>query len=178
MTVSSKAHDAQEQGEYEELVISVAVGVASDFVPGRMRIVALIGDAVLPADREIGVLQAQDGGWHAVRNLCPHRAGAVCRGRIRGTMLPASPGALDYALDGKVLVCPWHQHEFDIESGACLFIDDHSSLVKYPVEVIDGEVRIQITALGPASGDVTVERLPEFAQPDPAGQGVDSGAFE
>jgi nitrite reductase (NADH) small subunit len=164
--------------EYQEQLISVPVGAADDFAPGRMRIIALNGDAILPSDREIGVLQTHDGGWHAVRNVCPHRAGAVCRGRIRGTMLPASPGALDYALDGKILVCPWHQHEFDIESGACLFIDDHSSLIKYPVEVVDGEVRIQITAFGPASADVTAEWLPEFAQPEAPGQGVDSGAFE
>ena len=93
-------------------------------------------------------------------------------------MLPATVGDFQYALDGKILVCPWHQHEFDIESGACLFIDDHSSLVKYPVEVIDGEVQIQITALGPPFGEVAVELLPDFAQPEPAGQGVDSGAFE
>jgi len=138
----------------------------------------LAGDAILPADREIGVLQGQDGKWHAVRNLCPHRGGAVCRGRIRGTMLPTAPGSLDYALDGKILVCPWHQHEFDIETGECLFIDDRSWLVKYPVEVIDGEVRVRVTALGPASGDVSVEWRPELSPTEPAVQGVDSGAYE
>jgi nitrite reductase (NADH) small subunit len=178
MTVFGSARGEQEQDEFEERILSVAVGAANDFVPGRMRIVSLIGDGVLPADREVGVLHTHDGAWHAIRNVCPHRAGAVCRGRIRGTMLPTSPGALDYALDGKILVCPWHQHEFDIESGACLFIDDRSSLVKYPVEVVDGEVRIQITALGASTAGVTVEWLPEFAPPEPAGQGVDSGAFE
>ncbi len=164
--------------EYEEHVISVPVGAAGEFVAGLMRIVALVGDGVLPSDREIGVVQTHDGHWHAVRNLCPHRAGAVCRGRIRGTMLPAAPGVFDYSLDGKILVCPWHQHEFDIESGACLFIDDHSSLVKYPVEVIDGEVRVQITALGPSAPEVSAEWLPDFAQPDAEDQGVAADAFE
>lgn len=164
--------------EYQEQVISVPVGGPDDFIPGLMRIVTLIGDGVFPADREIGVLRTRDGDWHAVRNLCPHRAGAVCRGRIRGTMLPAEPGVFDYALDGKILVCPWHQHEFDIESGACLFIDDHSSLVKYPVEVTDGEVRVEITALGPSAPAVTAEWLPDFAQPATADQGVAADAFE
>lgn len=178
MTTFGGTANEQQESQYEERVISVAIGPAGDFAPGRLRIVALAGEAILPADREIGVVHAQDGRWHAVRNLCPHRGGAVCRGRIRGTMLPAAPGALEYALNGQILVCPWHQHEFDIETGECLFIDDHSWLVKYPVEVIDGQVRVQVTALGPEVGDVTVEWLPEFAQPEPPGQGPDSGAYE
>ena len=164
--------------EYQEQLISVPVGAADDFAPGRMRIIALNGDAILPSDREIGVLQTHDGGWHAVRNVCPHRAGAVCRGRIRGTMLPASPGALDYALDGKILVCPWHQHEFDVESGECLFIDDQARLVKYPVEVADGEVRVQVTAIGPAVGGVDVVWLPDRARAALVAQGAEAAAYE
>jgi len=168
----------QPRDEGEERVITVALGSPEDFEPGRLRIAALTGDAIMPADREIGVLWAADGRWHAMRNLCPHRGGAVCRGRIRGTMLPAAPGALEYGLDGKILVCPWHQHEFDIESGECLFIDDHARLVKYPVELIDGEVRVQLSAIGSATDDVDVTWLADGPQADLVGQGMDSGAYE
>jgi hypothetical protein len=93
-------------------------------------------------------------------------------------MLPAAPGALQYGLDGKILVCPWHQHEFDIESGECLFIDDHARLVKYPVEVVDGEVRVQVNVFGSAGAEVEVAWLPEPALADLAGQGVELAAYE
>jgi nitrite reductase/ring-hydroxylating ferredoxin subunit len=177
-SVNTETEHEQRYDDEEEGVISLAVGSPDDFAQGRMRIVALSGEAIMPADREIGVLLTDDGAWYAVRNLCPHRGGAVCRGRVTGTMLPTDPGAVEYALDGKILVCPWHQHEFDIESGDCLFIDDHSRLIKYPVEVVDGEVRVHVTTFGPAAATVSVELLPEVVHADPASPGAVAGAYE
>ena len=176
--VNTEDEQEQRQDDDEERVVSVVLGSADQFEPGRLRSAALTGDGIMPADREIGVLLTADGRWHAVRNLCPHRGGAVCRGRIRGTMLPTAPGTLEYGLDGKILVCPWHQHEFDVESGECLFIDDQARLVKYPVEVADGEVRVQVTAIGPAVGGVDVVWLPDRARAALVAQGAEAAAYE
>jgi hypothetical protein len=132
-----------------------ALGSPDHFEPGRLRIVALTGDgdhACRPGDRRVA-----DGG-RSTGMLCATsvRTGAEpsVEAASGAPCCPRLPGTLEYGLDGKILVCPWHQHEFDIESGECLFIDDHARLVKYPVEVADGEVRVQVTAIGPAVGGV------------------------
>lgn len=43
----------------------------------------------------------------------------------------------------RVLRCPWHGWEFDLESGRCLD-DDSLRAAVYPVEVADGVVRIEV----------------------------------
>ena len=123
---------------------TVNVGRADEFPEGQFKVIKLVTEDVMPQDREIGILRAADGKWHAVRNICPHRGGSICRGEIRGTMLPSAPGEFTYGLDGKLLVCPWHHHEFDLETGQGMFIEAAPRLVKYPIDVEDGQVRVQL----------------------------------
>jgi len=75
----------------------------------------------------------------AYRNRCPHMKAPVCRGRVGGTNLPSPPGTYRFGKRGRVLHCPWHGWQFDLETG--------EGLVGYPqrlspVEcgVEDGEV--------------------------------------
>jgi nitrite reductase (NADH) small subunit len=75
----------------------------------------------------------------AVSNHCPHHGGPLCHGRISGTVLPSQPREYRYGRDGRVLTCPWHGWEFEIESGQAMF--DPSVRVKtYKVQVEDGEI--------------------------------------
>ena len=62
-----------------------------------------------------------EGRIFAVGNNCPHHGGPLCRGRVSGTHLPSRPHEYRYGREGRVLVCPWHGWEFDIESGQALF---------------------------------------------------------
>jgi nitrite reductase (NADH) small subunit len=94
--------------------------------------------------REVGVLlDASDGSVHGVRNRCPHHGAPLCLGRIRERERGA-PGR--YELSGRrVLRCPWHGWEFDLETGRCL--DDPSLRVAvYAAEVAGGRVRIRLRA--------------------------------
>lgn len=86
---------------------------------------------------EIGLVRDGEA-VHAVRNLCPHHNAPVCRGRVAGTMLPSGPGELSYGMDRRVVVCPWHQFEFDLESGRPLFTNVRGRIRTYSVTV-DGE---------------------------------------
>ncbi len=92
--------------------------------------------------REVGVLlDRAGGGVHGVRNRCPHHGAPLCLGRIRERER-GGPG--EYELSGRrVLRCPWHGWEFDLETGACL---DEPSLrvATYPAEVADGRVRVRL----------------------------------
>ena len=85
----------------------------SELPPGSRRIIQVEG-------REIGVFNVQ-GSFYALRNLCPHRSGPLCLGRLRP--LVGSPGLyqVDYERDGEILKCPWHQWEFDIKTGQALY---------------------------------------------------------
>ena len=75
----------------------------------------------------------------AVSNHCPHHGGPLCHGRISGTALSSQPYEYQYGREGRVLTCPWHGWEFDIESGQAMF--DPSVRVKtYEVQVEGSEI--------------------------------------
>jgi nitrite reductase/ring-hydroxylating ferredoxin subunit len=92
--------------------------------------------------REVGVVLDRDtGSVHGVRNRCPHHGAPLCLGRVREREA-GEPGRYD--LSGRrVLRCPWHGWEFDLETGRCL--DDPTLRVAvYPAEVADRRVRVLI----------------------------------
>ena len=89
--------------------------------------------------RELGVVRDAEGRLFAVRNRCPHHGGPLCLGQVRereaGTPGRYEPGGQ------RVLRCPWHGWEFDLETGRCL--DDPRLRARvYPVEVVDGRVLV------------------------------------
>jgi nitrite reductase/ring-hydroxylating ferredoxin subunit len=90
--------------------------------------------------REVGVVwDGERGMAHGLRNRCPHSGAPLCLGSVRERE-GGEPGS--YALTGqRVLRCPWHGWEFDLETGHCL---DDASLraATYPVDVSGGVVRI------------------------------------
>lgn len=94
--------------------MEIEVGVASAFSdPGR-KIVDIDGV-------EIAVF-CQGGEFFAYENVCPHRGGPACQGK----MLPLVTEAVqadktsigrEFSKDNVNVVCPWHGMEFDIRTG-------------------------------------------------------------
>jgi nitrite reductase (NADH) small subunit len=88
--------------------------------------------------REIGVLSVE-GRLRALRNRCPHHGGPLCLGTVREREAGV-PGRYEVGTR-KVLRCPWHGWEFDLESGRCL--DDATARVAvYDVRVENGRVLV------------------------------------
>ena len=114
-------------------VNKVEIGSFDDFPEGQAKLVNVRGI-------EIGIIRTSQGRFYAVRNVCPHRGGPVCLGRIGGTWLPVDRGTLGWGLDDTVLQCPWHGWEFDLNSGKTLFGVSDAKLQTYPVSVSDGRV--------------------------------------
>src|ERR1700694_3023961 len=86
---------------------------AGDLAPGERLIVDLGG-------RSVGVFNI-DGHFYALHNRCPHAGGALCRGPLTGTTLPAGTAReYVYAQAGRILRCAWHGWEFEVETGHCL----------------------------------------------------------
>jgi len=113
----------------------VDVGPAAELEEAG-RIVARVGG------REVGVVRdPADGSVWGIRNRCPHHGGPLCLGRVREREAGV-PGR--YELSGRrILRCPWHGWEFDLETGRCL---DEPSLraAVYPARVADGRVTLLV----------------------------------
>ncbi len=62
-----------------------------------------------------------DGELFALANACPHHGGPLCHGRISGARLPSDPYEHRWGRENRVLTCPWHGWEFDLETGRALF---------------------------------------------------------
>ena len=76
---------------------------------------------------------AGEAGVYACNNRCPHEG------------YPLMEGKLTQRADGGgcVLTCNWHNWKFDLEGGETLVGGDR--LRRYPVEIVDGEVWLDIT---------------------------------
>lgn len=68
------------------------------------------------------------GEYHAMENSCLHAGAALSAGR----------------LCGKVVACPAHGWRYDVTTGALLAAPE-KRLRKFPVEVIDGRIMIELT---------------------------------
>jgi nitrite reductase/ring-hydroxylating ferredoxin subunit len=97
----------------------VTVARADEIPEGERKIVEVEGIS-------IGVFH-HNGGWYALHNSCLHRGGPVCTG----------------SLTGDVLECPWHGFQYNVTNGQ-LLVDPKSHLDTFPVQVQDGEIRIDL----------------------------------
>ena len=111
------------------------VASAAELPSGQRKIVTVAG-------REIGVFNV-NGQFYALRNLCPHRAGPLCHGRLRP--LVTSPGVyrLDHEREDEILKCPWHQWEFDLKTGRALY-DENLRVRTYRVAQEGDEVVVYL----------------------------------
>lgn len=121
-----------------EEAVRVDVCPAGELAPGERRI-------VVPFRGRAGIGVFNIGGrYHALRNLCPHKLGPLCTGRVSGRVVAAAPptaaaAGLDLVREGEIIRCPWHLWEFEIETGRCL-VDATVRVKTYPVRVEDGMV--------------------------------------
>ena len=97
--------------------------------------------------REIGIFNV-DGTYHAYLNWCVHQSGPCCEGSLTGTTeaeYDADAGEVDlsWVKEDKILNCPWHGWEYEIETGDCLSKREHT-LPSYPVTVEDGEITVEL----------------------------------
>lgn len=110
------------------------VAHASEIKPGEKKIVNVKG-------KELGIFNI-DGKFHAFLNQCPHMGAPLCNGSILKKIASDKPGTFIYE-NKRVLRCPWHRWEFDIESGTSNF-DDSICAKKYDVKVRSGTVYCKI----------------------------------
>ncbi len=76
--------------------------------------------------RQFGVFH-QPNGFFVIDNVCPHRGAPLTDGFVQ---------------DG-VVVCPWHQWEFQLKDGACVSIPAQK-VDSFPAEIREGAVWVEV----------------------------------
>ena len=120
----------------------VVVGTVAEIPVGERKIVVPFRGRA-----GIGVFNV-NGRFYALRNICPHKLGPLCTGRVSGRYVasrpPSSAGAtLTMERDGEILRCPWHNWAFDITDGRCL-TDTAVRVKTYPVLVDGDDVVVEV----------------------------------
>ena len=89
--------------------------------------------------RSVGVVSVGER-FFAIHDRCPHMGASMCAGSLAGTLLPSAPQELVYGRHDRVIRCPWHGWEFDLETGRSLLEPDRFGLRTYRVSVEDDQV--------------------------------------
>jgi nitrite reductase/ring-hydroxylating ferredoxin subunit len=95
------------------------VGKVSDFVSGQGKMVVVNG-------RHVALFRLGDD-FHAIDNLCLHKAGPLCEGQI----------------DNDVVTCPWHGWSYEIKTGT-LVQDPRVGVSKHEVKIEAGAISIRV----------------------------------
>jgi nitrite reductase (NADH) small subunit len=128
----SKSFGTAYRGSEDKM--DVRVGTVDEVRREGCRIVEVGG-------RRIGVINVGDE-FFAINDKCPHMGASMCAGSLGGTMLASDPHEYVYGKDDRVIRCPWHGWEFDLETGRSLLEPKQSGLGVYEVTQRDGDVVI------------------------------------
>ncbi|HYG93022.1 MAG TPA: Rieske (2Fe-2S) protein [Nocardioides sp.] len=98
------------------------------------------GCRILEVDgRRVGVISVGEE-FFAVADKCPHMGASMCAGSLSGTMVASAPHEYVYGHDDRVVRCPWHGWEFDLETGRSLLEPSRFGLRTYRVAPVDGDL--------------------------------------
>jgi len=85
------------------------------------------GRAFLVGDEPVAVFRPRSGGLRALRAICPHRGGPLADGLV----------------DGEVVMCPLHNHQFSLTDGSCATNAD--DVAAYSATEEDGELVVRLS---------------------------------
>ena len=86
------------------------------------------GIAVAPEGQDIAVFKLEDGGVHAINNLCSHGNAKLCDGFVEGHQVE----------------CPFHQALFDVRDGTVSCGPATEPVKSWPVKIEGGRVFLNI----------------------------------
>src|SRR5215213_8795800 len=88
---------------------SYVVARAQDIPEGERIIIDIQG-------RSVGVFNVE-GRFYAILNRCPHKGAQLCKGDIIDEVVSERPGDIRLNHGRKLIACPWHGWEYDLETG-------------------------------------------------------------
>jgi nitrite reductase (NADH) small subunit len=116
--------------------MEIRVGTVDEVRSEGCRIVDIGG-------RNVGVISVGEE-FFAIADKCPHMGVSMCAGSLSGTMVASDPHEYVYGQDDRVIRCPWHGWEFDLETGRSLLEPKRHGLRTYEVSTVDGHVVVTV----------------------------------
>jgi nitrite reductase/ring-hydroxylating ferredoxin subunit len=146
--------------------VKYVVAAADEIPPGGRKIVDVEG-------RSIGIFNL-DGEFFALRNRCPHQAGALCEGTLWGVLTADVPGKFDYSPSREILTCPWHGWEFHVRTGQSWCEPRRLRVRRFDVTVEDGKTLVadQVAVADPVTvADQVAVADPATSEDSPTTEG-------
>ena len=112
--------------------IELRIGSIEDIRREGCRIVEVNG-------RPVSVISVGEE-FFAVHDRCPHMGASMSAGSLSGTLVASDPHEIVYGMEDRVIRCPWHGWEFDLETGRSLLEPDRVGVKTYRVTQEDGQV--------------------------------------
>src|SRR5258708_12591581 len=106
------------------------VGDVAEIPEGGRKVVTVAG-------REIGIFNV-GGRLYALRRRCAEQGGRVGEGGLLAWLRSERPGLYELDESRKLLECPWHGWEYDLETGQSWFDPAKTRVRRYPVFVEAG----------------------------------------
>jgi 3-phenylpropionate/trans-cinnamate dioxygenase ferredoxin subunit len=99
------------------------VAPADEFPPGSVKLVTVAPGTF------VGVYNCA-GQLYAIEDRCSHDDGPLCEG--------------EWEEDRCMVVCPRHGSAFELATGRPISLPAYESVETYPVEVVDGMIRVSV----------------------------------
>ena len=128
------AQDADGGNGVDEDRLHYVVG-ASELADGERAVIEAKG-------RDVAVFNL-GGEFRAVGDHCPHMGGPCAEGLLSGRFVSDGEGGLTYDESRKIVSCPWHGWEFDVETGDHL-AGTKKRLLTYEVIQDEGELYVVV----------------------------------
>jgi len=142
--------------------VRLVVARVEDFPPGERRIVKA-------GARSIGVFRIEDR-FFALRNRCPHQGGPLCHGRLSAWAVADLPGQVEMQGPPRLVACPWHGWEYDLETGQSFLGPGETRVKAYDASVARGDTLEDIPeaarAVGREPGPYVAETFPVYVDED------------
>lgn len=90
----------------------------------------------------LGAIKIKDG-FKVYLNVCPHAGAPVCIGEVCFLSESSSPFETSLDQDFRILKCPWHGYEFDLNTGKAI-IPDIKGLITVEYKVVNEELYVLI----------------------------------
>jgi len=99
------------------------------------------GRKLVDVDGKAVALFSTVAGIFAISNRCPHHAAPLVFSRVSGEVTSEGPGKFGYDKDQRIIACPWHRREIDLDTGEFL-ADKKMCVPTYPVKIENGEILV------------------------------------
>ncbi|MGI9048194.1 MAG: Rieske (2Fe-2S) protein [Rubrobacteraceae bacterium] len=94
--------------------------------------------------RRLAIACVEEGTYRAFSDTCPHEMASLARGTVEKMWLSNGTGQLHRAEERCVIVCPWHNFEFDLETGLSPCEPERLRIKTYPATLEGDEIVVRL----------------------------------